>query len=120
MFWQLISRWIVWLTLLLCVAACGSPDDDDDNDASADDDDDDSHDDDFTDDDLDDDAVGVTPAGEWSEPCLPPQEPPAGYDPYEAVWMIARFDDEALPFYGLYAYFWIDRYWYEGCSYTPA
>ncbi|HPQ68439.1 MAG TPA: hypothetical protein PKW95_04890 [bacterium] len=112
------SMWIVWLSLLLCVAACGSNDDDDnDNDVSTDDDDDD---DDFTDDDLDDDALDLTPTGEWSPPCQPPQEPPAGYDPYEAVWMIARFDDETLPFYGLYAYLWIDRYWHEGCSYTPA
>ncbi len=90
------SLWIVWLSLLLCVAACNA-NDDDDNDVSTDDDDDDTFDDDFT----DDDALDLTPAGEWSPPCLPPQEPPAGYDPYEAVWMIARFDDETLPFYGL-------------------
>ena len=52
--------------------------------------------------------------------CAQPQVPPYGYWPYEAVWIVSRFDNPELPVYGLYTYFWIDWYMYQGCSYTGA
>ncbi|GAF90420.1 unnamed protein product, partial [marine sediment metagenome] len=53
-------------------------------------------------------------------PCAQPQDPPEGYFPYEASWLLVRFDDHDIPVLGLYAYFWLDFYLYNGCSYTAA
>lgn len=53
-------------------------------------------------------------------PCSEPQVPPEGYFPYEAAWLMVRFHDADCPVYGLYAYFWLDWFYYQGCSYTSA
>jgi hypothetical protein len=60
-------------------------------------------------------AVG---AQGWDHPCAPVQEPSPPYAKYESVWTALVFDGADLPFYGMYAYFWVDRFLYEGCAYT--
>ena len=52
------------------------------------------------------------------EKCSESQNPPAGYFPYEASWLLVRFDDPETPIKGIYAYFWIDWFMFEGCSYS--
>ena len=54
------------------------------------------------------------------EPCGKPQIPPINYYPYETSWIMATFDDPDIPFHGLYAYYWIDWYSYNSCTYTAA
>jgi hypothetical protein len=65
------------------------------------------------------DAAGMDTTGGSSD-CSAPQMPPRGYFDNEASWILVRFDDPTLPIMGLYAYFWIDWYSYQGCSYTSA
>jgi len=55
----------------------------------------------------------------WDHPCAPLQNPSAPYHKYEAVWIALDFDGADLPFYGMYAYFWVDRFVFEGCAMTP-
>jgi len=52
--------------------------------------------------------------------CLQPQDPPRRYFPFEAIWIFAVFDNPDLPVYALYSYFWIDWYYYQGCSYSSS
>ena len=115
---------IIFILISLALATCGDDDsssdddfiDDDttevpDDDDTIDDDDDTVDDDNTTDDDTDDDDTL----------CPAPQDPPGDYHDYEAAWAVAAFaDDNDLPFSGLYAYFWIDWFYYQGCSYTGA
>lgn len=62
-------------------------------------------------------AVNPAP-GQFGEPCGPVQTPPSPYFNYEALWIVAGFDQPDLPFEAIYSYFWIDRYLLEGCAYT--
>jgi len=55
---------------------------------------------------------------QFGEPCGPLQIPTWPYTNYEALWIVASFDQEDLPFHGIYSYFWIDRYVLEDCAYT--
>ncbi len=77
----------------------------------------------YDDDDNDDDSKPETsslPNEYFFDKCSPPQSPPRGYFPYEASWLLVRFDDPETPIVGIYAYFWIDWFLFEGCSYTSA
>lgn len=51
-------------------------------------------------------------------PCEGPQTPPEPYYSYETSWIMATFDNPNIPFHGLYAYFWIDWFLFDGCSYS--
>jgi hypothetical protein len=101
--------------------SCRCPPTDDD---AADDDSAPNADDDNDNDDNDDDtsptaAVAPTPGAQGrTASCGPPHDPPFPYNNYEVVWTAFVFDGEDLPFYGMYAYFWIDRYAWDDCTYV--
>lgn len=114
-------RSTVLLAALSVLFAFGCADESDDEDTHVPaPDDDDAADDDFDldrdwydhpDDDADDDGDDDDPV------CQAPQSPPPGYGDGEALWLVARLGDNA-PYGALYAYFWIDWFLYEECSYS--
>jgi hypothetical protein len=67
---------------------------------------------------ADDDGDHAWPVVDYLPPCAAPLDPPDPYHPREAAWFVARFDDESSPVLGVYAYFWLDWYTYEGCSWS--
>jgi hypothetical protein len=73
-----------------------------------------------TDADFDQGEIPYASGGTVYHACAEPVDPPTEYSPFEAVWFTARFDNPNLPFVGIYAYFWVDWYMVQGCSFTPA
>jgi len=113
-FFRLFRLILISFACSFCAFAAGCAADDDSES------DDDSDDDSSTDDDAtpDDDGDQGWPVGEYEVPCAQPLEMPDPYRPHEAMWLVARFDDADLPVQGLYAYYWLDWYMVEGCSWS--
>ncbi len=67
----------------------------------------------------DDDEAAPLPSAAYDPPCAPMLAVADPYHAREAAWFVARFDpNDDSPALGLYAYYWLDWYNLDGCSWS--